>query len=78
MENVVISNRISISKKLFSNEYEYMFGKKKFEFVSFYYDHKVRGLGRSIKMTYSKAYKLATERARDRRYKNYNFFISHE
>lgn len=76
MNNYKITNIITVSEKIFDNEYEYRFGKLKDELVTFYYDHKNRGLGKPIKRTYSKALALAAERTHDGRYKNYNFYIS--
>lgn len=78
MEYIQLTNRITISKELFFSEYDYMFGKMKNELVKFYYDHKVRGMGRPINKNYSKAIALATKRAGDGRYKNYNFYITNK
>lgn len=72
---VQISLKIYLSEKIFENEYEYTYGKQKDNLVSFVFYNVVTDKAVSKKMTYKKAIQLAYMRARDGRYKNYEYII---
>ena len=72
-----IERRIFVNEKILLNEYEYVYGNRKNIMVRFSYYNVVRGrenIGRQ--MRYNDALALARNRARDKRYKNYEFFIT--
>ncbi len=72
-----IEKRIFVSEKILLNEYEYVYGNRKNNMVKFsYYNfvHDRENIG--TRMRYNKALALARERAKDERYKNYEFFIT--
>ena len=74
-----LETKIFVSDYLLEHEYEYTFGDKKNESVVFIYYHLKREReGKHIIKTFGKALMLARERARDGRYKNYEFHIKRE
>lgn len=74
-----LERRIFVSDYLFEHEIEYTFGDKRNESVVFIYYHLKREReGKHITKTFGKALMLARERARDGRYKNYEFHIKRE
>lgn len=74
-----LERRIFVSDYLFEHEIEYTFGDKRNESVVFiYYNLKREREGKHIPETFRKALRLARERARDGRYKNYEFHIKRE
>lgn len=71
-----IEHRTWVDEYCFRNEYELQFGDKRDEIVVFqYYNKKHDKEGKAISKTYRKALELARDRARDGRYKNYEFLI---
>lgn len=74
-----LERRIFVSGYLLEHEIEYTFGDKRNESVIFiYYNLKREREGKHITYPYRKALMLARERARDGRYKNYEFHIKRE
>lgn len=74
-----LETKIFVSDYLLEHEYDYTFGDKKNENVVFIYYHLKREReGKRIIKTFGKALMLARERARDGRYKNYEFHIKRE
>lgn len=74
-----LERRIFVSGYLLKHEIEYTFGDKKNESVVFiYYNLKKGREGKHITKTFGKALLLARDRARDGRYKNYEFHIKRE
>ena len=76
---VELERKIFVSDYLNEHEYEYTFGDKRNESVVFiYYNLKREREGRHITKTFREALMLAHARARDGRYKNYEFYIERE
>lgn len=74
-----LETKIFVSDYLLEHEYEYTFGNKKNDNVVFIFYHLKREReGKHITKTFGKALMLARERARDGRYKNYEFHIKRE
>lgn len=74
-----LERRIFVSDYLFEHEIEYTFGDKRNESVVFIYYHLKREReGKHITYPFRKALMLARKRARDGRYKNYEFHIKRE
>ena len=74
---IEIEKRIYVSEDLFKNEYSYTYGENKDKLVNFvYYNWKKDRESRPIEWTYNDALSLARSRARDGRYKNYEFLIT--
>lgn len=74
-----LERRIFVSCYLLEHEIEYTFGDKKNESVVVSYYNLKRGReGKHITKTFGKALLLARDRARDGRYKNYEFHIKRE
>lgn len=71
-----ITLKIQISDELFKNEYRYFYGELMNELVTFTYMNTKTGKETEKKMTYRHALSLAQDRARDRRYKNYEYIIT--
>ena len=71
-----ITLKIQISDELFKNEYRYFYGELMNELVNFTYMNTKTGKETEKKMTYRHALSLAQDRARDRRYKNYEYIIT--
>ena len=71
-----IALKIQISDELFKNEYRYFHGELMNELVTFTYMNTKTGKETEKKMTYQHALSLAQDRARDRRYKNYEYIIT--
>lgn len=71
-----IALKIQISDELFKNEYRYFYGELMNELVTFTYMNTKTGKETEKKMTYRHALNLAQDRARDRRYKNYEYIIT--
>ena len=71
-----IALKIQISDELFKNEYRYFYGELKNELVTFTYMNAKTGKETEKKMTYRRALNLAHDRARDGRYKNYEYIIT--
>lgn len=71
-----IALKIQISDELFKNEYRYFYGEPMNELVTFTYMNTKTGKETEKKMTYRHALSLAQDRARDRRYKNYEYIIT--
>lgn len=71
-----IALKIQISDELFKNEYRYFYGELMNELVTFTYMNIKTGKETEKKMTYRHALNLAQDRARDRRYKNYEYIIT--
>ena len=73
---IEIEKRIFVSDEVLRDEHSLMYGKDKDRLVKFmYYNIKRDKEGKEILKTYSDALKLARERSRDGRYKNYEFLI---
>jgi hypothetical protein len=72
-----IEAKIIISDKIFVNEYDYTFGKKKNEKVDFTFVNIVTAkvITKHAIFTYRQALNLARERRNDGRYKNYEYVI---
>ena len=70
------SARIFISTGIFREEWEYMFGSKKNEAVTFTFCNVKTGKETERTLTYSTALELAIMRSRDGRYKNFEFWIT--
>lgn len=74
---IEIEKRIYVSEDLFKNEYSYTYGENKDKLVNFvYYNWRKDRESRPIERTYNDALSLARSRARDGRYKNYEFLIT--
>lgn len=74
---IEIEKRIYVSENLFKNEYSYLYGVDKNKLVNFiYYNWKKDKEGTPIQWKYKDALSLARSRARDGRYKNYEFLIT--
>ena len=71
-----IALKIQISDELFKNEYRYFYGESRSELVIFTFVNTKTGKETEKKMTYRHALSLAQDRARDRRYKNYEYIIT--
>ena len=71
-----IALKIQISDELFKNEYCYFYGELMNELVTFTFVNTKNGKETEKKMTYRRALSLAHDRARDRRYKNYEYIIT--
>lgn len=71
-----IALKIQISDELFKNEYSYFYGELMNELVTFTYMNTKTGKETEKKMTYRRAINLAQDRARDGRYKNYEYIIT--
>lgn len=68
--------KVFISDEIFRNEYDYLYGSKAEQEVSFtYHNVKKDKEGKSINMTYKKALDFAYYRSRDGRYKNFEYLI---
>ena len=73
---VQVEQKIWVAEKIFEHEYQYYYGDKKNELVSFtYYNFKKDRESTQIKVTYEYALALARSRSRDGRYKNFEYFI---
>ena len=72
-----IEAKITISDKIFVNEYAYTFGEKKEEKVDFTFVNVATGkvITKHAIFTYRQALNLARERRNDGRYKNYEYVI---
>ncbi len=71
-----IERRIYVDDELLKNEYSYLFGEKKDEIVNFVYSNIKTGKESEHKhWNYAEALNLARARARDGRYKNFEFLI---
>lgn len=71
-----IEQKIFVDSYCLTHEYELLLGEKKEEIVSFqFYNFKHDKEDKIVQKTYSEALRLARERARDGRYKNYHFLI---
>ena len=70
-----IALKIQISDELFKNEYCYFYGELMNELVTFTFVNTKNGKETEKKMTYRRALSLAHDRARDGRYKNYEYII---
>lgn len=68
-------NRVKVCAGIFNAEYEWYFGANKDIDVKFQYYNKKKDTTTDILMPYRRALGLAFERARDGRYKNYDFLI---
>lgn len=75
MDAVSVALKVSVDSRIYDNEHAFYFGEKSAELVTFVYIHK-SGRETEKRMTYRKAYNLAMERAKDGRYKNYEYFIT--
>ena len=74
---VELERRIFVDRYIMLNEYDYTFGEKKNDLVYYsLYNVKRNKENRLFADTYNKVLKHARERARDGRYKNYEFLIS--
>lgn len=74
-----LETKIFVSDYLLEHEYEYTFGNKKNENVVFIFYHLKREReGKHITYPFRKALVLARKKARDGRYKNYEFHIKRE
>lgn len=72
-----IERRIFVSEKILLNEYEYVYGNRKNNMVKFSYYNFVKDRENiGIRMRYNDALALARGRANDKRYKNFEFFIT--
>ena len=71
-----IALKIQISDELFKNEYCYFYGELMNELVTFTFVNTKNGKETEKKTTYRHALSLAQDRARDRRYKNYEYIIT--
>lgn len=72
----LIENRIYVETEILLNEYAYRYGMLKDRKVKFtYYNVKFDRETDIISFTYSQALKMARERARDGRYKNFEYYI---
>lgn len=72
-----IERNIYVSRRIFENEYDFVYGSRNDESVIFqYYNVKQDRLGKEIEFeSYSEAIAFARGRAGDRRYRNYEFLI---
>lgn len=72
-----IEHNIYVSRRIFENEYDFVYGSRNDESVIFqYYNMKQDILGKEIEFeSYSEALAFARGRACDRRYRNYEFLI---
>ena len=74
---VELERRIFVDRYIMLNEYDYTFGEKKKDLVYYsLYNVKKNKEKRMFADTYNKVLKHVRERARDGRYKNYEFLIS--
>lgn len=74
---VELERRIFVDRYIMLNEYEYTFGEKKNDLVYYsLYNVRTNKENRLFADTYNKVLKHVRERARDGRYKNYEFLIS--
>ena len=74
---VELERRIFVDRYIMLNEYDYTFGKKKNDLVYYsLYNVKKNKVKRMRSDTYNNVWKHCRERARDGRYKNYEFLIS--
>lgn len=73
---IEIERRIYVGDDISKDEYAYMHGEKSKFLITFnYYNVKRDRLSHTIYKTYPEALAFARDRARDGRYKNYEFFI---
>lgn len=72
-----IQRNIFVDEVIFRNEYDFTYGSRKEESVIFqYYNKKQDREGKMIEFeSYSEAHTFACYRERDRRYRNYEFWI---
>lgn len=72
-----IERNIYVSRRIFENEYDFVYGSRNDESVIFlYYNAKQDRMGKEIELeSYSEALAFARDRANDRRYRNYEFWI---
>lgn len=72
-----IERNIYVSRRIFENEYDFVYGSRNDESVIFlYYNAKQDRMGKEIELeSYSEALAFARDRACDRRYRNYEFWI---
>lgn len=71
-----IEKRIFVSDEILEHEYDYTYGDKKNAIVEFhYYKPKTDKEYHAVESNYAAALSLARYRARDGRYKNYEFLI---
>lgn len=68
-----IERKIYVSRRIFENEYDFVYGSRNDESVIFlYYNAKQDRMGKEIELeSYSEALAFASDRACDRRYRNY-------
>lgn len=71
----MVEQRIYLSKDILDNEYDFFYGSRKDELVKFTYLNLRTQKWSSHRRKYADALSLARSRARDRRYKNYEFLI---
>ena len=74
-----IEHKIYVSEEILKNEYSYVYGEKSSDKVLFsFYNFKKDKLGDAREFpTYKYALELARYKAGDKRYRNYEFFITH-
>lgn len=72
-----IERNIYVSRRIFENEYDLIYGSRNDESVIFlYYNARQDRMGKEIEFeSYSEALAFARGRANDRRYRNYEFWI---
>lgn len=70
-----ITLKITVSTNILNQEYDYCFGKLKNEKVTFCYTNIKTGKETERSFTYQTALKLAIERSKDGRYKNFEYAI---
>lgn len=74
---VELERRIFVDREIMLHEYDYVYGNKTNDLVYYSLYHvKKNKENRLFADTYNKVLKHARERARDGRYKNYEFLIS--
>ena len=75
MNMTMVEQRIFLSADILANEYDFYYGTRKDELVTFTYLNFRTQKWSSRKENYKNALSLARSRARDKRYKNYEFLI---
>ena len=78
MSMIEIENRIFVSEELMENEYSYMFGDNKDKPLTFQYYQvkKDRATICNVGRNYRELLDFARYRRSDKRYRNYEFFIT--